>query len=299
MTLGRGLDSLIPKKVATPPTSPLPDHPDQTVGGERIVSVPPTQIDPNPHQPRREFGHAELEDLVNSIREHGILQPLIVSRAGMGYQLIAGERRLRAAQALGLAVVPVIVREATEVEKLELAIIENVQRRDLNPLEEAAGYRRLIDEFSLTQEAVAQKVGKSRAAVANALRLLTLPELMQTALADGTLTEGHAKVLAGVTDPVDQQALFEKIISQELTVRQAESAAPARPGRGGKTPLPATPWLDAQRTAWEEQLRAALGTKVAIEQKGSRGRIVVEFYSDEELRGLVGKLSGDQVSDTL
>ncbi len=160
MSLGRGLDSLIPKKTAVLPTAPSPVNPGETIGGERIWQIPPSQIVANPHQPRREFAPGAMEDLINSIRQHGIVQPLVVTKEGDKYELIAGERRLRAAQALELPTVPAIVREASASQKLEIAIIENVQRQDLNSLDEAVAYQRLIDEFSLTQEDVAKKIGK-------------------------------------------------------------------------------------------------------------------------------------------
>ncbi|MCX6741207.1 MAG: ParB/RepB/Spo0J family partition protein [Candidatus Parcubacteria bacterium] len=290
MSLGRGLDSLIPKKITTPPPAPLPEKPDETFSGERIWPIPLAKILVNPHQPRQDFGHAALEELINSIKEHGILQPLIVTKKGDDYELIAGERRFRAAKVLELPTVPVIVREASEAQKLELALIENVQRQNLNPLEEAVAYQRLMDEFSLTQEQVAQKVSKSRAAVANTLRLLNLPEEVQEAISSGKISEGHAKVLAGLESPDEQLKFFKKIVEEELTVREIEAVIPKTKAPRKKAAT-LTPFLDAQKTALEEQLRLALGTKVRIEQQTSGGgRIVVEFYSDEELRELVEKI---------
>ncbi|MBI5621777.1 ParB/RepB/Spo0J family partition protein [Candidatus Falkowbacteria bacterium] len=288
MSLGRGLDALIPKKIITP-TAVAPDKSDETLGGERIYQIAPARIAVNPHQPRQEFGHAALEELINSIREHGILQPLIVTRQGGDYELIAGERRLRAAKTLELPSVPAIVREASESEKLEFAIIENVQRTDLNPIEEAAAYQRLIDEFSLTQEAVAQKVGKSRAAVTNTLRLLNLPEAVQVAIANEKISEGHAKILAGLATPEDQMRFFQKIVKEKLNVRDTEAAAKAfKSGVAGAEAGLAL--AQAGTRAQEEELRQKLGTKVKIEKKNGKGKITIEFYSEEELRGLIERL---------
>jgi len=287
MSLGRGLDSLIPKKSFTP-TVPSPDKPDETVSGERILLIPVGEISVNPHQPRKEFGHASLEDLINSIKEHGILQPLIVTKKDGGYELIAGERRLRASKVLGLPTVPAIVREVKENEKLELAIIENVQRQDLNPLEEAAGYQRLIDEFSLTQEEVAQKVGKSRAAVANSLRLLELPEEIQKAINDNQISASHAKVLAGLENEAEQIRFFKKIISEELNVREIETAVKESKPRKNEEPKIILP--DAEKLAQEEALRSKLGTKVEIKKKDGKGQIIIGFYSEEELRELIERV---------
>ncbi len=286
MSLGRGLDSLIPKKVIAP-TTPSPDKPDETLSGEQILQIPIEKIKVNPRQPRKEFGHTSLEELINSVREHGILQPLIVTKKEDGYELIAGERRLRAAKVLEMATIPAVVRQASENEKLELAIIENVQRKDLNPMEEAAAYQRLIEEFSLTQEEVAQKVSKSRTAVANTLRLLDLPQEVQEAIAQEKISAGHAKVLAGIESPEEQKKFFKKIIKEELNVRETEREAQKfKPASAEKlTPLP-----DANVLAQEEALRTKLGTKVKIEKKDGKGRVIVEFYSEEELRDLIERM---------
>jgi ParB family chromosome partitioning protein len=288
MSLGRGLDSLIPKKTIAP-TAPSPDKPDETISGEQILQIPVEQITVNPRQPRKEFGHSSLEDLINSIKEHGIIQPLIVTKKAGGYELIAGERRLRAAKMLEFATVPAVVREASENEKLELAIIENVQRKDLNPIEEAAAYERLLDEFSLTQEEVAKKVGKSRAAVANSLRLLTLPEEVQTAIAEEKIFEGHAKILAGIENEEEQLKFFQKIVREELNIRETERVAAELKPRKTKVSNPIL-LPDAVTLAQEEDLRKTLGTKVKIEKKDGQGRIIIEFYSEEELRGLIDKI---------
>ncbi len=293
MSLGRGLDSLIPKKTVVLPTTPSTDAPDQTVGGERIIQVPPADIVANQHQPRTQFDHGGLEELIQSVKEHGILQPLIVTKTASGYELIAGERRLRAATAAELPTVPVIVRDASANEKLELALIENVQRRDLNPIEEAVAYQRLLDEFSMTQEAVAQRIGKSRAVIANMLRLLDLPEEVRQAISDGVISPGHAKVLAGLDDSAEQKKFFQKIVKEKLSVRDVEAAVRAKKPGGAKKLTAASPLAASA----EEQLRAALGTKVAVSEKAGQGTVTIEFYSAEELHELVERVAGRQSVD--
>lgn len=273
-SVGRGLGSLIPagaKRTA--------DR-----GTMTILSVPIAQVVPNPHQPRRRFDHAELEDLMNSIREHGILQPLVVIKVGGGYQLISGERRFRAAQIIGMKSVPAIVRDATTQQQLELAIVENVQRKDLNPIERAAAYQALIDEFGLTQEQVARRVGKSRAAVANSIRLLALPKEIVQAIAEEKITEGHAKVIAGQPTASDQLKLYHRVLSDGLTVRSGEALVRRSVGR--KKAKPANP----VHIAAEEDLRERFGTRVQIDRSGRVGTITIEFYSDEELRTLLQRL---------
>lgn len=275
--LGRGLGSLIPKAHAGSDALP----------GERILKVSAQEIDSNPHQPRQAFEHAGLEDLINSIKEHGILQPLVVSRLPNGrYELIAGERRLRAAKVLGLAEVPVVVREASDQQKLELALVENVQRKDLNPIERAVGYQKLADQFGLTQEQVAKKVGQSRSAVANTLRLLSLPEPIRQALREGRLSEGHGKVLLSVPDEKRQLEMAKKILLHNLTVRQVESqVGPSRRSRKSQTG-------DPEFAEFEQAITEALGTKVRLTGKRKGGKITIEFYSEEELEGIVKKIKG-------
>ncbi len=273
--LGRGLAALIPTT---------------TVGVEEVDL---DLIVPNPHQPRAAFSEASLQELVESIREHGVIQPLIVS-AGESpgvYQLIAGERRLRAARLAGLTRVPVVVKEAADHELLELALVENLQREDLNALEEAQAYRRLADEFGLTQEAIASRVGRSRTAVANSVRLLGLSEEIKASLAAGEVSEGHARALLGLDSETARREAWRQVVERGLTVRQTEelvrhwSDVPqtsARPARRSQNP---------EIASLEEKLRTALGTKVELRRgaKG-RGRLVVHFYSDEELESLLRRL---------
>ncbi len=281
--LGRGLDSLIPKKRNGAVDLGIRE---QILGPqERLYSIDPLMIDVNPHQPRKSFDHGSLEELVNSIKEYGILQPLIAGKKGKRYELISGERRLRAAKILELDTVPVIVRDASEQEKLALALIENVQRKDLNPIERAWGYARLIEEFSLTQEQAAKKVGQSRASLTNTLRMLKLPDEIQKSLIDNSLTEGHAKVLLGVQDQQEQKKLFLKMLKEQLSVRAAEHYV--RIARPSKRKTPAhNPELEELK----ERLQRALGTKVDVVKRGKQGVIHIYFYSDGELKEILGRI---------
>ena len=280
--LGKGLSSLIPpkidKEIFSKASAILP-------GEERISQIPVDKIKANPHQPRSNFDHESLEDLTNSIKEHGILQPLILAPAGNNYQVIAGERRWRAAQLLNLKTVPAVVREMEEQQKLELALVENIQRQDLNPIEEAVAFQRLIDEFSLTQEEVSRRVGKSRAAEANTLRLLSLPAAIQKALMSGKINFSAARIIAGLP-PAERLKFFEKIIKQDLTVRAAETHAKKISGksRAGKA-------KDPNVAALEDKLQAALGTKVQIKKSGEAGQVIIEFYSAEDLQALARRIA--------
>ncbi|MFH1253403.1 MAG: ParB/RepB/Spo0J family partition protein [Candidatus Uhrbacteria bacterium] len=276
--LGRGLGSLIPtKKVSEVVTS--------VVGHQEVLEIPINDIIPNPHQPRHHFAAVDLDDLVGSIKEHGILQPLVVSKNNGQYELIAGERRWRAAKLLGLKTVPAIVRDASKQQKLEWALIENLQRADLNPLEEALAYRALIDEFNLTQEAAALRVGKSRPVVANTMRLLELPEEIQNALQEGKITKSHARTLLAETDVKKQRELFLAMLTGQVTVRSAEKAVSHhRPGLSSKR-------LDPNLVAHEKKLQEILGTKAEIKERGGKGTITLHFYSKDDLLDLLGRLS--------
>ncbi|HLM84331.1 MAG TPA: ParB/RepB/Spo0J family partition protein, partial [Candidatus Bathyarchaeia archaeon] len=256
-----------------------------------FLEVSTEKIASNPQQPRHTFDEKELQELSDSIKEHGVIQPLVVVKiAPDQYELIAGERRLKASKMAGLKMVPVIVRENSgEREKLELAIVENVQRHDLNAIEESRAYKKLIEEFDLTQEEVAVKVGKSRSAVANKVRLLALPVEIQRALQDGKITEGHARSILAIENSEKQRALFELILKDNLTVRQAEEKVKEvtvgthtrRLGSMGVSPFKEE----------EEKIAASLGTKVAIKKSGDGGKILIDFYSREELDGILDKIS--------
>lgn len=283
--LGKGLDALIPGRFE-PETSPSAE-----TAGSGALSVPVEKIVPNPRQPRSHFDPAALEELAVSIREHGVLQPLLVSRdeTGSGYILIAGERRWQAAQLAGLTEVPVIARQTTDLERLELALIENVQRADLNPLEEANAYRQLSEEFRLSHEEIAARVGKSRVAVTNTLRLLKLPETAQQALVDGVISEGHARALLSLATPQAQEAALKQVRDRDLTVRQTEELVNKLKGeKPAPAPKPA-PSPDVREL--QERLEASLGTKVNLKtnQKGG-GVLSLHYFSNEELDAILARL---------
>ncbi len=281
--LGRGLGALIP-----------PPRMVSTEAGVQEIEL--AQIAPNPRQPRHIMRAPELEELAASIREHGLLQPLLLTPApapnGIRYHLIAGERRWRAAQLAGLRQVPAIVRGSTPQQMLELALVENVQRADLNPLEEAEAYRQLMDEFGLTQEQVARKVGKDRTTVSNMLRLLKMPEVLKQAVAEEKISEGHARALLQLNDEARELALLKIVIAKNLSVRQTEELArrtlePTN-GKNGHHSSNAPLGLDTR--AIEDDLRRALGTKVELIRSSKGGKLIIEFYSDEELDAIYRKV---------
>ena len=281
--LGKGLEALIPTGQGAAA--------ELASGTTGVMQVAVGQISPNPRQPRTHFDSAELEELAASIREHGVIQPLIVSKKdkGSGYILIAGERRLQASIHAGLKTVPVLVRQTTDQEKLLLALIENVQREDLNPLEEANAYQQLAEEFGLSHEEISSHVGKSRVAVTNTLRLLKLPKVVQTALVEEQITEGHARALLMLATPVSQTAALHQVVSRDLSVRQTEEYV--RRLKGDKPAAKAKPAPLPDILALEERLRSALGTKVNLRHsKKGRGTLTLHFYSDEELNSLLDKL---------
>ncbi|MCS6919239.1 MAG: ParB/RepB/Spo0J family partition protein [Fimbriimonadales bacterium] len=255
-----------------------------------IREVPIEQIRPNPYQPRQQFSEESLAELADSIRELGVIQPIIVRQEGESdYVLIAGERRLRAASMAGLNTIPAIVRSPTEQQMLEMALVENVQREDINPIDAALAYKRLMDEFGLTQEQVAQRVGKSVPAISNTMRLLQLPEYIIKSLQEGVISEGHGRALLMVKDPTLQRQLWSDITTEGLSVRAAElrarelrpmNPAPRNAPESAPQPSPASPELNAL----QQNLSAYLGTRVQVVQwGGGGGRIVIEFYSEEEL----------------
>lgn len=276
--LGRGLAALIPQRAAGIPGP---------------VDILVDRVRPNPYQPRRRFDEAELATLTASIREHGVLQPILVTEIADGYQLVAGERRLRAAIAAGLERIPAIVRQFDDRARLEVALIENLQREDLDPIEAAQGFRRLIDEFGFTHEQIAARVGRARSTVANTLRLLDLSPGVQTAVSEGRLSEGHARALGGLSVE-HQDHVLGTVVEQDLSVRQTEELV--RRLREPRTPAAATGTVerraDPDMERVEEDLRRALGTKVSLARSRRGGRIVIEYYSDEELGRLYERLTG-------
>ncbi len=282
--LGKGLDALIPSTATNVWET---REPAAAPRQSQVQQVPLGEIAPNPHQPRAPIDEAELAELAASIAEHGLIQPVIVTQVEGGYQLIAGERRWRAAQQAGLEAIPVLIKEATPQEMLELALVENVQRADLNPLEEATAYRQLMEEFGLTQEQVAERVGKSRPAVANTVRLLALPAAVQGAILNRKISEGHGRALLPLPNDEMRTAALATVLKQGFNVRQTEELVRRMLGekRVAQTrPLP--PALKDVR----EQLRQRLGTKVDIQHGGKGGRIVIHYYSDEELQSVLDYL---------
>jgi ParB family chromosome partitioning protein len=279
--LGRGLGTFIPT---------------ETVAAVSGQDVDIDAVGPNPHQPRQHIDDERLAELTESIRTHGILQPLLVTRVAgdeVAYRIIAGERRWRAARAAGLTRVPVVVKETTPGEQLELALVENVQRADLSPLEEAAAYRQLAGEFGLTQEQIAGRVGRSRVAIANTLRLLNAPPELKAALTAGRITEGHVRALLGLKSAAEQVEALALVERQGLTVRQTEelirrwlaAGLPKHP-----TPTPRPPDFDRL----EDRFRRALGTRVTLQKSRKGGRVVIHFFSDDELDGIYRQIVGEE-----
>jgi ParB family chromosome partitioning protein len=284
--LGKGLGALIPPAASTKPVSP------ELQAG--ALEIPIDQISPNPHQPRQHVDPAQLQELANSIDEHGLIQPLVVTQTQTGYQLIAGERRWRASKLAGLTSVPAIVKETTPQQMLELAIVENIQRADLNPLEEAAAYAQLMSEFGLTQEAVAERVGKSRTAVANTVRLLNLPDKCKQYLAEDKISEGHARALLSLKKQSDQETMLTKIIQQGLNVRQTEDLVRRLTADADETvkprPQPLTPYEKSLVARFESKL----GTKVELNRTAEEaGKLTIHFYSQEELQAIFDAILGE------
>jgi ParB family chromosome partitioning protein len=257
----------------------------------RIEEVDISLISPNPFQPRKVFEQVGLQELADSIKEHGVIQPLVVSKTATGYELVVGERRFRASQLAGLQKVPAIIkRELEDQTKLEVALIENIQRRELNPIEEAQAYDRLMKTFNLTQEQVAKKVGKSRPAIANTVRLLNLPAEIQRAVVEGKISEGHARAILGLPDTEKQLLMYKMVLEQGLNVRQVE--AKVREVTVKRQMDAAAP--DPKLMALETELRGKLGTQVKIQRQGRGGKITIEFFSDDELNDIIHKMATEQ-----
>jgi ParB family transcriptional regulator, chromosome partitioning protein len=294
--LGRGLGALIP---GADSATRQPGEGARTAG---VLEAPVQDIMPNPQQPRMVMNPDLLAELAASIREHGVIQPLIVTRSRptdpTPYLLVAGERRWRAAQLAGLTTVPVIVKEATSQQLVELALVENIQRADLNALEEAAAFQSLMSEFGLTQHQVADRVGKSRVAVANILRLLRLPETIKKLLAEGALSEGHARALLGLTDEAQMVSAGGQVVARELSVRQTEELvrrllAAEVTSNAAEEADPAEDPNAVQTRQLEEAFRAALGTKVTLTRGRRGGAITIHFYSEEELNNIYTHIVGE------
>ena len=272
--LGRGLASLIPQRAQASTTS----------------EIPLDRIRPNPRQPRQRMDPAELESLAASIREHGVLQPILVTETLDGYQLVAGERRFRASQQAGLERIPAVIRQVADRDQLELALVENLQRADLGPMEEAHAYEALVSEFGLTHEQIAQRVGRAKSTITNTLRLLDLDRAVQDALVEGRLSEGHARAIGGL--PTEHQArAAASVVDQQFSVRQAEEFV-RRLREPRPVPAASTRVVDPDFERVEDDLRRRLGTKVTLARSRKGGRIIIEFYSDEELGQLYDRLIG-------
>jgi ParB family transcriptional regulator, chromosome partitioning protein len=275
-SLGRGLSSLIPQRNQHAPTSEIPIE----------------RIRPNPRQPRQRMDQGELDSLAASIREHGVLQPILVTETLDGYQLVAGERRFRASQQAGLERIPAVIRQLADRDQLELALVENLQRADLAPLEEAHAFQALVSEFAMTHDQIAQRVGRAKSTITNAIRLLDLESTVQEALLDGRLTAGHARAIGGL--PTEHQGrIVNSVVDQGLSVRQTEELVRRlREPRTATTPAAARRALDPDLERVEDDLRRRLGTKVTLARSRKGGRIIIEFYSDEELGQLYDRLIG-------
>jgi ParB family chromosome partitioning protein len=291
--LGRGLSALIPN---VPVFAPPPPAPPESPATRERETHRPTELDldllvPNPHQPRAQIDDARLEELAQSVRANGVIQPVIVRRAGDRFEIVAGERRWRAAQRAGLLKVPVVVREIPDDQLLQVALIENIQREDLNPIEEAQAYRRLADDHQLTQDDIATAVGKDRATVANYLRLLRLPAEVRGDVAAGALSMGHARALVALPDEAAQRRVSREVVARGFSVRETEALV----RRELTPPVPPPPRKpDPNTRAAEEVLKLALGTRVRIVRKGQKGRIEIDFAGEDELQRLYETLTGDR-----
>ena len=294
--LGRGLDALIPATEEEKKTSAADETAEVTGTGEKVALVKVTEVEPNRNQPRKSFDEDTLEELADSIRQHGMLNPLIVQNRNDHYEIIAGERRWRAAKKAGLKEIPVIIRNLTEQEIAEVALIDNIQREDINPIEEALAFRKLIDDFGYTQDVVAEKVSKSRVAVTNSLRLLKLSDDVRQMVIDGKLTTGHARTLIAVEDPAEQMKLAEQIFDEQLSVRDTEKllknlGKTAKAKREKKK----NESVEAVYHKLEESCTQAVGTKVSIISSGKNdgaGRIEIEFYSTDDLERISDRIMG-------
>ncbi len=280
--LGKGLSALIPDKPAS-----------QIGQKDEIIYVQSDLIRPNPFQPREDFDNASIEELAQSIKEKGIIQPLLVRRKGDAYELIAGERRLRAAKSLNIKELPILVKDVQDRDSLELALIENIQRQGLNPIEEAHAYQHLMDKFELTQERISEALGKSRATIANTLRLLKLPHEIQQELKNGRISFGHARALLEIEDLNLQRRLVQDVISKGLSVRELENLLRIRRPRLTKRRIGVS-LREPLVAAMEEQLQHSLGTKVRISKRKKRGHILIEFYSEEELSRIIKIIRGER-----
>ncbi len=291
--LGRGLDALIPTDIDDFVSEALPAE--LKADGKNVSDISINDIEPNPHQPRTDFSESDLKDLADSIKLHGIIQPLVIIKIKPGkYQLVAGERRLRAAKLIALKSVPAIVRTFSEQEQLELAVIENIQRSELKPLEVAIAYTKLIDQFNLTHEQIAKRVGKAPSTVSNSVRLVNLPHAAKIALQKGQITEGHGRAILSLESNVDQSLLLEAILKGGLNVRESEEAARRlKDGANGQKTIKAKE-IRSEHLAVTNSLGKFLGTKVGIQKTAKGGKLFIEYYSDEELLRIISQIQSHQ-----
>ena len=281
-SLNKGLEALLGDVVAPKETkTPTKKTTKKTQSPEISIS----KIKTNQYQPRTTFDEKKLQELSESIKKHGVVQPILVREEGSGFELVAGERRMRASKLAGLKKIPAVITKATDIQSLEIAILENIQREDLNPLEVSKGYQRLKDEFGYTQEQVAKSVGKPRSSIANSLRLLTLSPKIQTELEKGTLTEGHAKVLLSI-DTAQANTLLETILKEKFSVRDLEKMLAGRTPTSSKSTTKTT-----DERNLESALSSKLGSKVVIQDKDGKGKMVIKYYSYDELDGIIEKIS--------
>lgn len=286
--LGRGLNTLIPSAPVKDTESEKILKKEEQIKSE--IMVPILKVEPNPNQPRRQFDEDSLQELADSVKQYGILQPLIVKKHDKFYEIIAGERRWRAAKLAGLKEVPVLIRDYAENEIVEIALIENIQREDLNPIEEALAYKRLMQEFSLKQDQVAAKVSKSRAAITNSLRLLKLDQRVQNLLSEEMITTGHARALLAIEDSDQQYETAMKVFDEKLSVREIEKLVKQMSKKKKETPKEENKVQEFLFANIEESLKQALGSKVNIKNRNNKGKIEIEYYSKEELDRLVDML---------
>ena len=289
--LGRGLDALLGQDLTPVPARETHDIAVTPKADDKVLQLPLERLEPNPFQPRKVFADEELSALATSIKQHGIMQPLVVRPAQGGYQLIAGERRLRAAQLAGLMEVPVVVRQASDEQALVLALLENLQRADLNPLEEARAYQRLVTEFTLNHEDIAKVVSKDRSTVANLLRLLNLPALLQEDIMQGRLSQGHGRALLALENEIAMRKARDKVVSGNLSVRDTEKLVKLmlKPPQAARVSEDAAHWQDMS-----EKLQQSLGTKVEIKRQGKKGQLILHYYSYDDLERLLLILKNDK-----
>ncbi len=288
--LGKGLQSLIPPKQRKQDSGSFNAKKELDDKSQAVLSISIDKIKPNPRQPRKNFAESKLKQLANSIKEHGILQPLVVSKKGDTYQLVAGQRRLRASKIAGLSEVPVIIKQASDQQNLELALVENIQRDNLNAIEKAYAYEKLIDDFNFTQQDVARRIGKSRETVTNSLRLLKLPAEVQRAISENKISEGHGRVILTLPNSDKQILLLNKILKGKLSVRQAENLV-SKFTKGLSKKTKSKSRKNPHLKSLENKLSEELNTRVKLTQKGKKGKIIITFFSKQELNNIVNKIS--------